>query len=221
MKKVTLIFCVLFALNHSQVDAQQARYNQFAIEASGGLAIPLSPKNETPSSDYIGLNTFQISGRYNFYSRFNRELQHLSVRLSYSHHGFKNSKDSDLGIAYNKLTAEAVYNIGQQLGLGIRFYESYGLLAHAGAGVSFATPVGADFNEKVGHLQLGITPQIKISDQFVFFADVTYVANLKQHYHYDGSLIYSNFDHKTGAFTTISFGIMFYPGSKRHHADWY
>lgn len=219
MKKVALVFCILFWLN--QVDAQSNKFNHFAIEASGGLAMPLSPMNDTKGSDYTGLNSFQIAGRYNFYSRFNKNLQYLGVRLSYSHHGFRDSKNSNLGISYNKITAEAVYNIGQQLGLGYRFYENYGLLAHAGAGVSFATPVGESFYEKIGNLQLGLTPQVKISDKVAFFADVTYVLNLKQHYYYDGSLIYNNFDHKTGGFTTISFGIMFYPGEKIFHADWY
>lgn len=219
MKKVALVFCILFGFN--QVDAQSGRFNHFAIEASGGLAMPLSPKNDLIDGNYAGLNSFQISGRYNFYSRFNRELQHLSVRLSYSHHGFKNSKNSDLGIAYNKLTAEAVYNVGQMFGLGYSSFENLGLLAHAGAGVSFATPEGKDFYEKVGHLQLGLTPLFKISDKVALFADLTYVLNLKQHYYYDGSLINPNYNHKTGGFTTFSFGIMFYPGEERHHADWY
>lgn len=216
MKKVVLVFCMFFGLN--QVVAQ-SKFNRLSIEASGGAAVPLSPNNLN-RSDYVGLNSFQISGRYNFDSKSSKNLKDLSVQLSYTRHSFRNKNNSDLGIDFDKFTVEAVYNIGQRLGFGYRFYERFGLLAHTGLGMSFGTPVGANFYERIGHLQLGITPQVKISERFAFFADATYVVNLKQHYGYNGSLI-SNSGHKTGGFATLSVGIMFYPGSNKYHADWY
>lgn len=77
------------------------------------------------------------------------------------------------------------------------------------------------FSEQTGTLSFGFKPQVKITDRISVFADGSYNFNFKQHYSYSGQLLSPDFEDQMGSFSTLSFGVIFNLGNKKHHADWY
>src|SRR5690606_34623382 len=112
-------------------------------------------------------------------------------------------------------------NVWKVMDVKGNFKNTIGLLFHLGAGVTFANPSTVSGTDHIGNIIFGFTPQLKISKHIAFFADVSYIASLKQHYTYGGDLMYSNYDHKTGGLVNLSAGLTFSFGKKENHADWY
>lgn len=191
-------------------------FNKFAIEVVAGTHIPLSPNDGISRSNYVSFGSFGAAFRYNF-------KPNLGVRGSYNYHGFSNSEDSSLETIFHNFTAEAVYNLGKAFNLSHNFYRNFGLLAHGGAGISFNNPAGINSTDHIGHIKLGLTPQVKINENVAFFIDGSYIVNLKQHWGFDGQSLDADKKGKTGGFATLSFGLMVYFGenTSRPHADWY
>ena len=145
----------------------------------------------------------------------------LGVRLEYVNDRFVTDSDSKAGTYFNRFGIQGIYNLGKDLDLLYITHEKVGLLAHVGVGYTLSRPVRANFNEQIGSLIIGFTPEVKINNKVAFFADLSSVINFKQHYRYDGSLISPDYIPTTGLHYNISFGIMLYLGEEKYHNDWY
>jgi OOP family OmpA-OmpF porin len=145
----------------------------------------------------------------------------LGVKAHYAFNRFSNSKDSDMGMSFNRVGVEGVANVGKLLNVSFHLRERFGLLFHTGAGITFAKPSSVDGTDHIGNILVGFTGQIKLNENFTLLGDLTYVANLKQQYAYDGELINGNYDPVPGSFVNLSFGIMYNFGFEKYHADWY
>lgn len=211
MRYIVLI-AISFVLNMGY--AQSKRYNVFSLEAGGGLHVPFSPKDKVDRSNYISVSQFQLSGRYMFNEKF-------GLKGQYAYHLFKDKDNSQNKSQMNKLTLEAVYNLGKALNLHYTIQEDFVFLAHAGFGLSISTPQNASKYERMGNFQFGLTTMTKVSEKVAFYLDATPVVNFKQHYSYGGELYNPEYKHKSGMFLTVSAGFVFYIGDKRYHADWY
>lgn len=191
----------------------QSKYNRLSFEFATGYAKPLNTYQKNLNSDFSSFKHLEFGARYMITEKF-------GVRLNYANDRFKNYPNGYFGSNFSRVGVSGVYNIGKSFGLDTSTRNTIGLLAHAGVGYTRLKPINRDA-EQIGALVLGITPQVKISERIAFFADVSYTANFKQHYRYDGSLISTDYEPTVGSHVTASVGLMFYLGSQRYHSDWY
>lgn len=204
-----LFFVLLFA---AAVSAQEIGYNRFSVEVSTGIHIPNSPKNDISNSDFVAFNQFQVAGRYMFSEKFGAK-----GHFAYNH--FINSNNSNEGVGASRMGLEGVMNVGKVLNINYRIREKVGLLLHAGAGITFANPISEGGVERMGNLMGGLTAQVKLSKRFALMADATYVANLSQHYDFNGAAL--NPKTNSGGFLNVSLGLSYTFGTYGIHADWY
>jgi len=208
-----IIILLFFILQFNVTQAQ--RFNNFSIELGGGAHFPFNPKdskNKANLSNFNSLKQFQVSGRYMFNEK-------IGLKGQYGYFYFQDKENHLNKSTMHKITLEAVYNLGEALNFNLQ--ERFTLLMHGGAGISLLEPKDRDVYEKIGNLQLGVTPLVKISDQVAFYLDVTPVLNLMQHYSYGGDLLDPDYKAQTGFFLTANAGFVFYLGNRNHHADWY
>ncbi len=206
-----LALCLFFGLIAT---AQESDYNRWSAEVSTGIHIPFAPKDGMSGDNYISFKQFQLSGRYMFNEKF-------GLKGHYAFNRFSNPDDSKMGVTLNRIGVEGVANVGKLLNVDYGIREHFGLLFHAGGGITLANPSSVSGTDHTGNILIGLTPQLKLNDDFSLFGDLTYVSNLKQHYDYNGELLYLNYDSVTGSFMNISVGLIYYIGSKERHADWY
>lgn len=204
---IALLFCgvALFA-------QEGKKFNQFSVETAYGF---ISPSNlvtaPNQKADYAGIAHFDLGVRYMIASNF-------GVKVNYARDCFSHEAT---GTTFNTVTASAVYNVGSLLNLPYATNERLGLLAHLGAGYTFAKPESIDDTERIGTARLGLTPQYRISDRISLYTDVSYAVRFKQHYGFDGVLLSPDFKDSQGKTASFSLGLMFYLGDKSRHADWY
>lgn len=192
----------------------QSNYNNLSLEFSSGYTAAVNPYLTRYKSGFSGLNNINIAGRYMFSEKF-------GVKLEYVNDRFITSSDSKVGTYFNRFGAQLVYNLGKDLDLIYITNEKFGLLTHFGAGLTLSKPVGKNFNERIGSIVIGITPQVQLNNRTSLFVDFSPVLNLKQHYRFDGSLVSTNFEPTTGFHYNISIGLMIYIGEEKFHNDWY
>lgn len=207
-------FFPLFLFFTFNVFSQNGDYNRWSAEVSTGIHVPLAPNDGISRKKYIAFKQFQFSGRYMFNERF-------GVKGQYGFNRFANPDATEMGISFNRLGLEGVANLGRILNVGYRLRERLGLLAHAGGGITFAKPATNSGTDHIGNIIVGLTGQIKLSENFAFIGDLSYITNLKQHYAYNGELLDPNFKSVSGSFVNVSIGIMYYLGENKYHADWY
>ncbi|PKP25949.1 MAG: hypothetical protein CVU03_05385 [Bacteroidetes bacterium HGW-Bacteroidetes-2] len=203
----------LLLLTASISFAQNDKFNSFSFEIGYGLHAPLSPGDKTSRSNFVGLGNFEVGARYQI-------TQKLGLKVAYNNNHFEDKNNADSGVDYNRVSVEAVYNLGRHV-LPYYIYENVGVLAHAGFGYARAKPLALRSAEQTGNFIFGFRPQVKLSERFALYADGSYIVNFKQHYSFSGILLSPDFQDKTGSFATLSFGVMLYLGDGRRHADWY
>jgi len=214
------IFLIVILLISTITFSQKKNYNQFSADFNFGMSLPITPiPDGRKAGDFNGYSHFELGTRYMI-------LPEIGVKLSYAHEKFqdKNIKSNDL--VYNSFKLQAVSNLVYLFGFEGDLWDSVGLLAHAGGGITFANPIAAENNEKVGSLIFGISPLYRLGDKFAVNADFSYTLTTKQHFGFDGQLIEPNFPSDegfeafTGGYVNISVGIIYYIGKNIDHADW-
>lgn len=210
---LTFSFVLFFSLSTSLLFSQ-SQTNKISFDISFGYNKALNPYRNNLNSDFSGLKHVELGVRYMF-------TEKVGLRLNYANDRFKNDADGQFGSNFSRVGVDAVYNAGKAIGLDFATRSTVGLLAHVGVGYTRLKPIYQDNSEQIGALVLGITPQLKLSERVALFGDVSYNANFKQHYRYDGSLISSDYKSTVGSHVTASVGLMFYLGENKYHSDWY
>lgn len=192
------------------------QYNNWSIEAQTGYHVPLAPNKFVELGDYDGaFKQFQAGVRYMITDTY-------GVRAHYSFLNFENpSEIVEGGVKFNRVAIEGVANVWKVANVEGEFKENIGLLFHLGAGVTFANPSGSKGTDHIGNIIVGFTPQFRITDNFALFADVSYIANIKQHYSFGGELYDINYEHENGGLVNLSVGVSVSFGNREEHADWY
>lgn len=194
--------------------AQIDRFNQWSLEASAGIHVPLSPTDGISRSKYIGFKQFQLSTRYMFNEKY-------GLKGHYANNRFQPRGDDNTGIGFHRIGVEGVLNVGRVLKVSPRIREHVALLAHLGGGITFAYPEAIDEAEHIGNIMVGLTGLVKLTPRMALSGDITLVNNVVQHYGYDGALLDPGFDGTSGSFVNVSAGLVFYLGQQTLHADWY
>ena len=225
MKKISLLLSVLglgiFA-NAQEFETQSNGndYNKWSIEANGGATKArkyLTPGyfSETPSFYHADFGV-----RYMFNPKFGLKLDGGYDRL-------KEGEDSErFRTNYYRVSLQGVANLGRIMNFE-DWTNSIGLLAHAGGGVSWMnneSTKGAngkifDDNDNMGHIIIGLTPQLRLTNNVALTGDLSYIRNLRQDVSFDGNtkLSGSGFG---GEIWNATLGLTFYLGGKEKHADW-
>src|SRR5699024_4541914 len=86
--------------------AQSEQYNQFSVELTTGVDVPLVTRGHMARSDYISFPQFQLSLRYMFNPKF-------GLKGHYGYNLFKDSKDVGPNITFHRLAVEGVVNLNQ------------------------------------------------------------------------------------------------------------
>jgi hypothetical protein len=209
--KIKVLFALLLV---SSLSFSQYRFNQFSIEAGAGYVLAGNPYSKAFDSNFSGFRNVNLGLRYMINENY-------GVRLSYANDRFLQSNGSKVGISYNRIGVDGIYNLGRLIDLAYASNENVGLLGHVGVGYTMAKPLGESVTDRIGSISLGLTPQFKLGENTVFYVDLSSNINVKQHRGFDGGFVYQNRNSTIGSFYNLSFGLMIYLGQNRYHADWY
>lgn len=199
MKKIVCIAIIALAAVQ-QSNAQQGSFlDNISLEAAYGYNMALSPDN-IETADVSGFNTVQLGLNYQINDIW-------GVRGTYSNTTFKHKDVNNASINYNKLTAEATFNVMQAVNASAYPTSSaFQLVAHAGAGLNFGKSKVTNKTDSMGNLQVGIKPQYNISNRIGVFLDGTYIMNFKQNYGFNGMRIPGESE-TTGSYVTGLIGV--------------
>jgi hypothetical protein len=203
--KLKIILCIALLVT-SVSGFSQNQEGQYSFEA--GYGIGLSGKPNLTGSHY------NIGFRYMFDPSW-------GVKVDFANDKYRTDANPETGINYTRISAQAVYNLGRDLGVPDFTGQSVNILAHGGLGYSRASSTELSQDDNMGNLIIGLTPQIYIFKNMSLQLDVSYVANLLQHFDYDG---YYRFDGEPKSFTggqlNASIGIVYYLGKRHSDYDW-
>ncbi len=194
--------------------AQDSKFNHWSAELTTGIHAPLTRSKGPSRSEYIAFKQFELAGRYMFSENF-------GIKGHYAYNRFADPNNSQMGISLNRIGLEGVANIGKLLNVDYRLRELLGLLFHTGLGVTLASPSSANDIDKIGNVILGFTGEIKLNDRFTLLGDMTYVANFKQQYRFNGTVVKNIESLEIQSFVNLSIGLMYNLGDGKYHADWY
>ncbi|HSQ46104.1 MAG TPA: OmpA family protein [Lutibacter sp.] len=215
MKKIIFGLILLGVI---AVNAQEKNYNQWSVEAEAGVHKPASTfgsgyYTSTPSLWQAGLGV-----RYMMNEKF-------GLKLDAGYNSIENHDDSPaFETKYFRTSLQGVVNLGNVLDFR-SFTNTFNLLVHGGMGYSVNTPKSPndfDKGDQMLNLIIGLTPQIKLSNNIALTGDLSMVNHIRQSVSWDGTQAINgggfNANHML---VNASVGLTFYLGNKAIHADWY
>ena len=215
MKKIIFSIILFGAIT---ANAQEKNYNQWSVEAEAGVHKPASSFGSgyytaTPSLWQGGLGV-----RYMMNEKF-------GIKLDAGYNSIENHDDSPaFETKYFRTSLQGVVNLGSVLNFR-SFTNTFNLLAHGGMGYSVNKPNSpVDFNkgDQMLNFIVGLTPQIKLSNNIALTGDLSMVNHIRQSVSWDGTQATNgggfNANHML---VNASVGLTFYLGKKSVHADWY
>lgn len=207
MTKKMLVLMLFIVINAFS----QKAHDQYSFEGGYGFGISGKPGITQPSH-------FDIGFRYML-------DEHWGVKFDYGSDKFREDipgTQEERGTDYHRISFNVVHNLGRSLGMK-KVTGSFNVLAHAGFGYSWITPVntsGIDKVDSMGNVITGLTPQLYISKNLALHADFSYILNFSQHRDFNGVLHDNIVKGFTGNMANASLGITFYFGSNTSDADW-
>ncbi|HEX8269151.1 MAG TPA: OmpA family protein [Flavobacterium sp.] len=242
MKKNLLFLTFsLFALSsNAQTDDKEVAgetpvltYNKWTVEATFGQSKGVRPYTEgyftSNPGDILGTvkpNYFNAGVRYMFTPSF-------GAKLDASFDTFQNNEETaskPFEVNQLRFGLQGVVNMARLLNIQNRLGR-FGFLVHAGFEYSRVTPqldtpfdpIGGFSNEGRTENNLGIivgvTPQFRLLNKLALIADVSTVANFRQHFAWDGHYAESE-QNLTGQMIMASIGLSYSLGGGDVHGDW-
>ncbi|MBI1835836.1 MAG: hypothetical protein HYR91_01075 [Flavobacteriia bacterium] len=214
MKK-TILFVTMLTSGFAYSQEVNNQINKLSIDFNIGFNKPVSHFTTGYGTSVLSPFHTDIGLRYMLNSRIGLKFDA----------GFDNFKNSSSTLAFNskllRFSLQSVFNLGNILNFN-SFTSKFGLLAHAGAGISslkdakFGIGKGAD---DMIHTIFGITPQYKVSSNLCVNLDFTFIGNIYQDHTFDYKSTISDrgFD---GNFYNLSLGFSYYLGKGEKHQDW-
>lgn len=125
-------------------------------------------------------------------------------------------REKKTGVTNLRVTAQGIVNL-TQLADSRAFYNKFNLLAHGGAGISVLNSDIPDYpnTDHLLNLVVGITPRFEVAENFYLTADFSAIANVSQHYFFNGELSYEGAPNSfTGLMYNTTFGIAYKFGQR-------
>ncbi|OIQ27396.1 MAG: hypothetical protein BM564_12950 [Bacteroidetes bacterium MedPE-SWsnd-G2] len=192
----------------------QLDFNPATIEISAGVPLITKPNEGLARSNYATFSNFSGGLRYMFNTNY-------GLKGNYTYTNFSDKDNSEFGNEHHRVSLEGVAQLGNLLNFHHSFRRHWGLLAHAGLGMTWASPEQITEYERIGNLIFGLTPEFKISEQFSIIGDASYIVNMSQNFGYDGTPVVSGSDHVTGSYFQMNIGVQWHFGNKKTAADWH
>lgn len=173
---------------------------QYGIEANYGL-------NGCYDPSYNGFTHFGAGVTYDFDDTFGAKIDFGMDEFSVQN----DLREKKTGVSNMRITAQGVVNI-TNLANSRADYNKFNVLAHGGAGLSVLNSDIPDYpnTDHLLNLVFGITPRFKVTDGFYLTADFSAIANVSQHYLFNGELSYSDTVNSfTGLMYNATFGIAY------------
>jgi outer membrane protein OmpA-like peptidoglycan-associated protein len=223
MKKT--ILALVFASGLTTLTAQteekdqstQNNFNKWSIEVSGGFNKPLKPFTNGYYTSIISPYVIDLGARYMFNNKF-------GLKADFGYNNFTNKESSkDFSTDYYRVDFQGILNLGRIMNFE-NFTQSFGLLAHAGTGLSKASFDNTTKKDVMINFISGITAQIKLSNRISLTGDFSAIINTKQDFALDGSgpAPFANGSTvKSGLLLNGTVGLSFSLGKYQKHADWY
>ncbi len=167
---------------------------QFGIEANYGI-------NGSYEPSYNGFTHVGAGISYDFDETFGAKLDFGMDEFSIQN-DLRNSKT---GVSNLRITAQGVINLSTLVD-SKSFFNRFNVLAHGGAGLSVLNSDIPEY-QKTDHLLnivVGITPRFEVADSFFLTADFSAIANVSQHYLFNGELSY---DGPANSFTGLMYNV--------------
>lgn len=202
MKKTILLF-VLF-LSVSAFSQRGRGMEQFSLEAGYGANMAISPR----MTDF---SHFDAAFRYMF-------DEYWGMKFDYGFDKYRVDGNSALGSDYHRLSAQVVHNLGRTLNISPYSDNWLNLTAHGGFGYSAIESKSDPDVDSMGNIILGLTPQIKITDNLALRFDGSYIVNIKQDYDYNGQP-HANGKKFMGSSLNASIGLTVYLGRNGGNSD--
>lgn len=181
----------------------QNHFNQYSIEASAGL-------NHASNPNITGFHHFDVGFRY-------MQTEYWGAKLDYGYDMYRSNDAPHDKTTQNRVSLQAVYNLGRALRVADVAPHIFNILLHAGGGTTILkTEEG--FTDKGTHMIVGGTGQFYISPSIALTGDLSGILNFKQNYRYNGV---GRLDYFTGKSATLTVGITYYFGRNRNGSDWH
>lgn len=220
MKKIITLSFVLcglvgFSQTTTETEETKAGYDKWSIDIGAGVSKPVRPMSAGAFTNTPSLFQADLGVRYMVNEKF-------GFNADFGYNNFTADENSlDFDSRYMRVTLEGVVNAGHIVGLN-KLHERLGLLVHGGMGVSNlrgTAPVETS-EDWMLNFQVGITPQIRISNSIAVFGDLSVLGHVRQDLAFDG-LGRGNTRGFDGMLVNASVGLSIYLGENDTHADWY
>lgn len=178
---------------------------QLGIEANYGL-------NGSYDPSYNGLTHFGAGITYDFDDTFGSKLDFGMDEFSIQN-DFRGMKT---GVTNLRVTAQGVVNLSA-LADSRSSYNKFNILAHGGAGLSILNSDIPEYQntDHLLNIVFGVTPRFEVGQNFFLTADFSAIANVSQHYFFDGELSYDGAANSfTGLMYNATFGIAYKFGDR-------
>ncbi|WP_116789408.1 outer membrane beta-barrel protein [Flavobacterium psychrotrophum] len=200
IKKSKILIALMLGLTGAGF--AQNHFNQYSIEGGYGFNYARNP-------ELNGFNHFDLGFRY-------MANEYWGAKADYGYDMFKSKDGLDNNTTLNRVSVQAVYNIGRLLSFNDIASRTFNVLLHGGAGITILKTEPGE-TDKLGNFIIGGTAQFYVSPQFALTGDVSGIINFKQNYGFNGVKTPDEF---TGKMLTVSAGITYYFGRNKSTSDW-
>jgi OOP family OmpA-OmpF porin len=143
--------------------------------------------------------------------------EYWGMKIDYAHDGIDdNGTKGSLGSLYDRVSAQAVYNIGRTFNLPNLTGGNVNFLLHSGIGYSRLNPYESTTYDNMVNFIIGGTAQLYISESLAFTGDLSGILNFRQNSTFGSKYMEGNY---TGKMITASIGLTYYIGRNKNTAD--
>ena len=151
---------------------------QFGVELNYGM-------NGSYEPSYSGFTHFGGGVSYDFNETFGAKIDFASDKFS-----IKNDFGTETGTSNTRISLQGVVNVSNLID-DRSFYNNFQLLAHAGAGLSILkSDINTTGTDHILNVIIGVNPQYKVAEGLYLGIDASFIANISQHYNFDGTSTY-------------------------------
>lgn len=209
MKNITLLILILVL----STPASAQEFDKWSLDLGFGMHKIGAPISDGYSAKVLGQGSIGV--RYMFNEKF-------GLRADLGYNKFEADENSlPFSSNYFRGTLEGVVNVGNVLKFN-SWTQRFNVLAHTGIGVSILNMIEPELtgNLYMTTLNVGITPQFKITDRIAVFADFSSLINFYQNINFDGTNNLSAKESNISLYNT-SLGLNISFGKYRRLADFY
>jgi hypothetical protein len=167
---------------------------QFGVELNYGM-------NGSYEPSYNGFTHFGGGISYDFDETFGAKIDFASDKFS-----IENELGDKTGTSNTRISLQGIVNVSNLID-SRSFYNEFQILAHGGAGLSILKSdiPTLDKTDHILNIIVGVNPQYKVAEGLFLGIDASFIANISQHYNFDGTSTYvGNANSITGLMYNLS-----------------